>query len=346
MPTYFNHEEIDAVLSDVVPFNNFMLNFFGAEHVTDDQQINFDKISPDNRLAVFVNPRKPGEVVKSRGFKVESYIPGYIKDKTIVDPKHVFTRRPGEAMGAPLSNAERYAATVVDLAAKQKERLYRTLELMACNFLLNGKYTMKGEEHLIDVDFVRNAGNSITLTGANRWLDANTSISPVDNLDTWINLAIQPIRQLVMGNLAFKQLKKDPKYDRLIYIDLMTRGKTGLEYGPKQQSMDGVTYRGTLQDSGIEIYTYSKTYTDNATGTETLYIPADAVIGVPDAQYGWQCFAAIWDEAANYSGMQYFFKNWAEQDPGVPVVMLQSAPLLAHTKINSTFGVLTGATGA
>lgn len=342
--SFFKHDEIAAVLSDVNPFNNFLLNFFGSEHVTDDENINFDKIDPDNRLAVFVNPRRPGEVVKTRGYKVNSYKPGYIKDKELVDPKHVFNRRPGEAMSAPLTPAQRYQATVVDIARRQKERLYRRLELMAANFLLAGTYTMTGTDISVEVDFARAAGNTKTLTTTARWLDANTSVSPIDDLEAWLNLCTQPIRTVVMGAAAWRAFKRDPKFDKLVHIDILTKGNSGLVYGPQQATYEGATYRGTLTGSGIAIWTYTKTYTDPASGAETLYIPTDTVLGIPESQYGWQCFGAIWDDAANYMGMPYFYKNWSEQDPGIPYVMLQSAPMLAHTKINSTFGVRTGAT--
>jgi hypothetical protein len=169
-------------------------------------------------------------------------------------------------------------------------------------------------------------------------------MTPIDDLEDWINLAVQPIRTMIIGQYAWKALKKDPKFDKLIYIDLMTRGQSGLEYGPQQKRLDGVTYRGTLSSSGIEIYTYSRTYTHPDTGVETQYVPLDAVLLIPENQYGWQCFGAIQDSKANYMGMPYFYKNWEEEDPGIPYMMLQSAPMLAHTKINSTIGVLTGAT--
>lgn len=343
--SFFTHNEIVEVLSDVSPFNNFLLNFFGSEHVTDDENINFDKIDPDNRLAVFVNPRRPGEVVKARGYKVNSYKPGYIKDKELVDPKHVFTRRPGEPMSQPLSNAARYAATVIDIAIRQKERLYRRLELMAAEFLLAGKYNMTGADIDVEVDFARNTGNTITLGAGAMWKTANATVSPLADIDTWINLATQPIRYLIVGKKAWKQITKDPLFDKLVYVDIHTKGSVGLINGPQQKNMDGVIFRGIMPNTGIEVYTYTGTYTHPTTGTETQFVADDTVLLLPDTKFGWQCFGAIWDDAANYSGMPYFFKNWSEQDPGIPFVMLQSAPMLAHTKINSTIGVVTGADG-
>lgn len=343
--TFYNHNEIAAVLSEVVPFENFLLNFFTSEHITDDENINFDKIDPDKRMAVFVNPRRPGEVVKDRGFQVRSYKPGYVKDKVTVDPKHVFTRRAGEPFNSNMSPQQRYQATIVDLAIKQKERLYRRLEWMAAQFLKAGSYTMTGDSISVEVDFGRNSANTITLTTTARWLSANSAVSPIDDIETWLNLSQQPIKTILVGKHAWTRIKADPKFDKLIYINMLTRGVTGLEFGPQQKNLQDITYRGTL-NSGQDIYTYAGTYTDPDSGVETQYIPDDAVVLIPDPSFGWQCFGAIWDVAAGYAGMPYFYKNWQEDDPGVPFLMLQSAPMLAHTKINSTIYVSTAATGA
>lgn len=342
-PTFFEHNEIVAVISDVNPFQNFLLNFFGSEHLSQDEKINFDRISPDNRLAVFVSPRSQGLVQKQRGFATDSYKPGYIKDKDVVDPKHVFRRRPGQPMNTNMSPAERYAAIVADLAAKQVERLYRRLELMAAQLLLNGSYNMTGKDIDVNVDFGRVAGLTATLSGGNRWLNANT-VSPVDNLETWLLSVKHPVRTVIMGQYAWQQFRKDPKFEKSIFIDLMTRQQSALNMGPQGMSPDGVIYRGNLISAGVDIYTYTNTYTNPADGVETLYIPADAVIGIGNPADGYQCFAPIWDAAANFETLPYFMKNWMEDDPGIPYIMLQSAPLLAHTKINGTFSYLTGAT--
>lgn len=342
-PTFFEHNEIAAVISDVNPFQNFLLNFFGSEHLSPDEKINFDRISPDNRISVFVNPRRAGEVQKQRGFAVDSYKPGYIKDKDLVDPKHVFRRRAGQAFNAPLSPAQQYAAIVADLARGQVERLNRRLELMAAQLLLGGAYNMTGKDLDVNVDFARNVDKTVTLTTTSTWTTANSAVSPIDDLETWLNLTSSPVRTLIVGKLAWKAIRRDPKFDKLIYIDLMTRNQSSLNVGPQGMSPTGVVYRGNLVSAGVDIYTYTNTYTDPGTNAEVLYIPDDAVVGISDPSNGWRCYAPIWDAAANFMPMPYFMKNWQEEDPGIPYIMLQSAPLLAHTKINSTFAVRTNA---
>jgi hypothetical protein len=341
---FFTHNEIAAVISDQVPFQPFLLELaFGSEFVTNDEQINFDKIDPDKRMSVFVNPRVPGKVVKDSGFAVRTYKPGYIKDKQTVDPNHVFKRRPGEPMAAPLSPSERYAATVADIAINMLTRRDRRLEWMAAQLLLNGSYTMTGDAISVEVDMGRAAGNTVTLAGADRW--GQTGISPVKTLQNMVNKSLTPIRNIVIGHYAFADLIADPLWEKLVFIQLMSGNGASLQMGPMQGLREGVVFRGTIPSLGVNVWTYTHTYLDpDNNNTETLYVPEDAVLFIPEAQYGWQAFAAIWDEAANYQGMPYFFKNWAENDPGTPFIMLQSAPMLAHTRINGTIALRTGST--
>jgi hypothetical protein len=343
-PTFFEHNEIAAVISDVNPFQNFLLNFFGSEHLSPDEKISFDRISPDKRISVFVNPRKPGEVQKRRGFAVDSYKPGYTKDKDTVDPKHVIRRSAGQAFNTNQSPAERYAAILIDIAAGQLERLNRRLELMSAQLLIGGAYDMTADGETIEVDFVRNSNLTVTKSGGAAWTVANaSSVSPIDDIEELMELTSSPIRFLIVGSKAWKAIRRDPKFDKAIYVDLMSRGSTSLNQGPQGMSLDGVIYRGSFSASGIEIYTYTNDYTDPGTGTDTLYVPQDSVIGISDRSHGWQCFGPIQDASAEFMAMPYFYKNWQENDPGIPYIMLQSAPLLAHTKINSTFHIKTNA---
>ena len=339
----FTHNEIVAVIRDEVPFQPFLLSTaFGMEYITDDQDINFDQVDPDRRMSIFVNPRVPGQVAPDRGFAVRSYKPGYIKDKASIDPSYVFKRRVGEPLNQRMSNAERYAATVAGQAIDMLTRRDRRLEWMAAQLLLSGTYTMSGTGISVEVDMGRSAGNTVTLTSGDRW--GQTGVSPVTSIQNMLAKTRTPIRNLVMGNYAYADLIKDPTLEKLVYIQLQEGSGASLQFGPMQGTREGVVYRGTLPSAGVSIWTYTHTYEHPDTGVETLFLPEDAVLFIPDASYGYQCFAAIWDAAANYSGMPYFFKNWEEDDPGTPFLMLQSAPMLAHVKIDGTIALRTGST--
>lgn len=348
---FYTHAEITGILQEGnLDFQPFMSLNFSAQHITDEDRIYFDRIEADKRISVFQSARIPGVARTSKGYQTESFKPGYIKDKELILPNHVRTRRAGQPMSKPLNPAENYAATLVDKAALLITRFRRSLEIMATGLLLDDSYSMAGAGILpadATISFGRDAANTKTLTTTARWLDANTGVSPWDDLEAWINLPKSaPIKKIVMGNAAWRYLKRDTKYTSM--VNLPSLHLPTMENSPYFQvatpkGMGGVTFRGTFLGTGIPIYTYTDTYI-NLDGVETLYVPTDAVIGIPDAEYGFQCFASIEDANANYMGMEYFMRNWMSEDPANPQIMLQSAPLMAHTKIDSTFGVHTGAT--
>jgi hypothetical protein len=349
--TFFDHAEITGILQEGnLDFQPFMSLNFAAQHVTNEDRIYFDKIEADKRISVFQSARLPGVARTSKGYSVESYKPGYIKDKELILPNHVRTRRAGQPMSKPLNPAENYMATMVDKAALLVERFRRSIEIMTTNLLLDDSYSMAGNGILASdatISFGRDAANTKTLLTTARWLDANTGVSPWDDLEAWINLPKSaPIKKIVMGNAAWRYLKRDAKFTTMVNLEAL-RGTTmdnlpGFQVA-NPKAMGGVTFRGTVYGTGIPIYTYADTYMSLA-GVETLYVPTDAVIGIPDSMYGFQCFASIEDANADYMGMEYFMRNWMSEDPANPQIMLQSAPLVAHTKIDSTFGVRTGAT--
>jgi hypothetical protein len=346
-----SHAEITGIISDAgLDFQPFMSLNFGMQHITNEDKIYFDKIEADKRISVFQSPRLPGVARTTKGFQVESYAPGYIKDKEMILPNHVRTRRAGQPLSKPLNPAENYMANLVDKSALLVTRFRRTLEIMATNLLLHGSYSVAGTgvpANAAVVSFGRDTANTKTLLTTSRWLDANTGVSPWDNLEEWVNLPkTAPIKKIIMGNAAWRYLKRDTKFTTMVNLEAL-RGTTmdnlpGFQVATPK-ALGGVTYRGTLYGTGIPLYTYADTYV-NLDGVETLYVPTDAVIGVPDDSYGFQCFASIEDANANYMGMEYFLRNWMSEDPANPQIMLQSAPLMVHTKIDSTFGVLTGAT--
>lgn len=340
-PTYFRHDEISGVISDIIPFQSFLSMFFGYEHLSQTKEIHFDKIAKDLRISTFQGPRRPAEVTKQRGFNVSSLKPGYIKDKVTVDNDHVFSRRPGQLLTAPLTPEQNYAASVVDLAAQAVTRLNRRLEWMAAQLFQAGSYNMIGEDVNVTVDFGRNAANTITPTTL--WTIANAaSATPLEDIQDALDVLVAPAKMIIVGKKAWKAIKRDPKFDKLIYVNLMRSAETGLNFAPTQKDyMSELIYRGEM--AGATIYTYMGMYEHPDTGTDTLYIPDDGVMFLPDPMYGWQCYAPIMDAEANYQAMPYYFKNWIEDDPGIPYLMLQSAPLLAHTKINATAYIASGA---
>lgn len=349
----FSHHEIAAVLQDEKDtFQPFLLDLaFGSQMNFDGMtQIDFDKIDPDRRMSVFTSPRVQGKVQKERGFAVRSYKPGYIKEKETVDFDNLIKRRAGEAYNSGMTASQRYAVTMTAKAQKMRERKARRLEWMASQFLLNGKYNMVGEGLDVEVDFGRLTNRTWVRSGVNAW--DGSSAAPMDDMQKMLAAIQAPVRNIVMGNGAFyaylnASLEKDkvPFALRTEYAAQNPAfwGNSTIQTGVTQGWYKSVMYRGMINTAGVSVWTYAGTYEDpENNNVETKFIPDDAVLFIPDASEGIRCYAAIQDAAANYAAMEEFWKNWIEEDPGVPYIMMQSAPMLAHTLIQSTACIRTG----
>ena len=52
-----------------------------------------------------------------------------------------------------------------------------------------------------------------------------------------------------------------------------------------------------------------------------------------------RAYGAIRDEDAGFQALPYFAKSWAEQDPSVRYLLMQSAPLTVPYRINASCGI-------
>ena len=86
------------------------------------------------------------------------------------------------------------------------------------------------------------------------------------------------------------------------------------------------SYKGTL-GADIECWVYSGYYKDSV-GVKQTFIPVNTVIAGSGAVEGVRAHGAILDGHAGYKAMEFYPKNWMQDDPAVEYVMSQSAPLM------------------
>ena len=96
---------------------------------------------------------------------------------------------------------------------------------------------------------------------------------------------------------------------------------------------EGGVFMGSVQ--GFNIFVYSGWYMDDS-GTEQPIFPAGTVVLSGAKMEGVRAFGAIRDEEAGFQALPYFPKSWAEEDPSVRYLLIQSAPLLVPTRVDAT----------
>ena len=349
--TIYDHKEISGVLSEVVPFKHQLLQHFGSVMNFDTLTIDFDKISDDLRVAIYVDPALSAKNLRERGFSTKTYTAPYTKQKAGITVENIYKRAAGEPINSFGSPAEKYAAALLSKAVTMRTLQRRLLELTASQLLLAGTYTAVSELYPtpVIVDFERNAGNTMNFATLNAnggvgkrvWgsTGGTATVSPVDDIEEFLNLCQEHIEVIYMSDNAWKQFQLDPKFDKAMSTIYRNVSDSSFEIMPSQGTVQGLKVRGILASNGTVILTYNGTYQHPTTGTITKYIPDGYVVGVPSSAFGTVAYGAIQHGEAGYQSVDEFWNMWMDEEFGIPYLQFQSAPMLVHTKINSTFAV-------
>jgi len=347
----YSNEEIVGVLEETVPFKHELLQFFGNIMNFDSEKIDFDKISNDLRVAIYVDPKLSARTIRERGFSTESYVAPYVKQKAGITPDNIYKRAAGEPINAFASPNQKYTSALIKKAVDMRTYMARLLELTAATMLLEGKYTAESELYPepVTIDFSRKAANTKNFTTLNAnggvgkrvWgsTGGTATVSPVADLEEFLDNCQEHIAVIYMSNDAWGQFQLDPKFEKAMLTTVRNMSTSNFEMMPVQGTVQGLKIRGTLASNGTEIRTYNGEYQHPTTGTITKYIPAGMVVGIPAASFGTIAYGAIQHGEAGYRSVDEFWNMWIEEEFGQPQLQMQSAPMLIHTKINSTFAI-------
>lgn len=338
MSSIYDTNVLIRVLPNLKRPQNFLLDtFFPNGENSDTEFVSVDIDDGKRRISPFVSPMREGKVVRSRGFRTDTFEPAYVKDKRKIDPKRALRRAMGEQIGGgQMSAQDREMANLEREMQDQIDMLARRKEVMAGEALATGKtvVTYEGEDGVIDqkeVDFGRATELTVNLTGPARW--GETDVSPSKNLRDWVTRVLKQsgsvATDIVFTPLSFELFTDDPKIEQAIdarrggdsQIDLGLRVATGGEF---------IGRWGTYN-----IWLYNDWYVDPLDEQEKAILPDGTVlVGGPQVE-GVQAHGAIEDPKAGYQAMEYYPKSWIEEDPAVRWLMLQSAPLVIPTRINA-----------
>lgn len=338
----FDSRTMMQSLEQSKPPRTFFLDTFfsGAPRTFDTEAVDIDIMKGKRRLAPFVNPYREGKVIEKRGFKTRSYKPAYIKPKMVTTAEDILKREAGSHIYSPNSGpALRAAREVGRNLAELNEMIVRREEWMAAQSIITGTCRIIGEGIDDLVDFLMASTHLPVLSGGALW-SAPTTATPLDDLKTWKRLiakdsGISP-SICVMGLSAIDAFLKCDQV-----IGTSTGGKNVFNMINVQMGRidprilpDGVTYYGTLQELGLDIYTYEEWYVDDDSNIEMPMMPADRVLlGNPSARTE-KLYGAIRDLKA-LAAVPRFPKSWEQEDPSVRYVMVQSAPLMAPIQIDA-----------
>ncbi|PPC77933.1 phage capsid protein [Pokkaliibacter plantistimulans] len=311
----------------------FLLNLLVQDVVTfEESEIAFDVVIEDMSLAPFCSPKVAGIILREQGGELRKFKPAYVKMKDVIDPERVMKRRPGEAFTGTMTALARRDALVTELVERHKKKLRRREEWMLAELLRQGGVTVEGEEYpAVYVDYHRDADKTVALTGAAKW-DQLTA-DPNSDFEDWFARLEAPATHVIFGAGAFRKLMASEQADKL--IDTRRGSDTKIELAPTEHF---ASYRGRFGGSGPELWTYTGWYKDDQ-GNKQLYIPTNGLVIVSTAFGAARTYGAIRDGKAGYKALEYFPKNFEQDDPSEEYLLGQSAPLLQAARINASMYV-------
>ncbi|TAN49048.1 MAG: major capsid protein [Methylococcaceae bacterium] len=332
MDLFSTHTLLGIVQSLIISPQFFLTRYFPRVSMDESEEIHFDVIDKKRRLAPFVSPVVAGRIVQSQGYTTQTFKPAYVKDKRVFRPRRAVKRMAGEGIGGTLSAAQRMIALVAMDLQDQIDMIDRRLETMAVEAFRTGGVTVTGEGYPTqNVNFGRAAGNTVVLTGVNRW--NQSGVDPLDHLQEWSLMIAKASgatpTDVIMDIDTWKVFRKNPAV--IAWID---RFKTTATLTPEAAIKQGATYMG--QVDAYNIFVYIDWYVDD-NGIEQPMLPSGTVIMAGSQIEGVRAFGAIEDEDAGLQALEYFPKSWTEKDPAVRYLLMQSAPLVVPTRVNASF---------
>jgi hypothetical protein len=335
--TIYGTETLLGVMRELEPVSNFWLNLaFNSEVNFETETIEFEKVTNKRKLAPFVVPMNSGKPIYDLRSEVKSFKPAYIKPKDVVHPTRMIRKQPGElSTEAVMSPQARMNAAVADILKTHRDAIMRRWEWMAAQALLYAEITIAGENYPSTlVQFGRDAGHTVVLTGLNAWNAVNAD--PVKNLNDWIHTVYRAkfggaVKDVIIGYEAWDALRQNPEIQEQLAMDV--RG-TDANFSTGVIGGEEAVFLGML-NRNVRLWLYRDYYEDPTLGVVEYMDPRDVLLIAPGVD-GVRAFGAIL-ETDNLRAMSMFPKSWVEEDPSARVLMTQSAPLMIPVNPNCTF---------
>lgn len=330
------------------PSSFFTQTFFPNELMFTTQSVEWDIVRKGRALAPFVSPTVRGRPYRPDGYATRSLRPAYVKQSSIIDPYRPLARKAGEMWGGSLTPAQRLDMIMMEEMEKHDKNLKLRMEWMAVNSVINGGYTVSGEEFpAYEVNFDYDPNLFVTLAGALTW-DLPTA-RPLDDIE---RLASQVrtisygavCTDVIMDRQAWEFLRAHQSTTDLLNLDIKRSdlAVTNFDLGIRSERYgNGVGAEVVATVAGrFRIWVYEAYYEDND-GVTRAFMPENTVIvAAPAETEGHQLYGAILDADAGYQASKMWMKSRDMWDPTGTEILSSSAPLVAPKRVN-THGVMT-----
>lgn len=331
------------LITRIPPVHTFFRDtFFKNVRTFPTKSVDVDFKKGNRALAPFVHPKIGGKTVPNRGYQTKSYTPVLIAPNKIITVDELMERSAGENPYSGRTPAERAVEKIAEDFTELTEMIVRREEWMAATAIFSGQIPIIGEglDEVIDFGF---SNTETIVTASKKWNGADAD--PLADLERWrktvqkegfvncnICVMASDVSAAFVNNAKVQKVLDTKAYDLAVI--------------KPRELPNGVTYIGTINKLGLDIYEYNEWYLDDWTNPEA---PEQKPL-VPDGKI------ALLSTGANYS-MYYgavtlldekndtFYtvegdrvpETWVERRPSRRFLQVNSKPLPVPHEVNSWF---------
>lgn len=237
--------------------------FFRNVETFDTQKIDVDFKKGNRQLAPFVHKKIGGDTIDNEGFQTNTYEPPLVAPNKITTVDDILKRTPGESLYNGKSPNQRAIEKMQRDFTELDEMIPRREEWMCCQALFTGKIPIldkNGKAIQAEIDF--NFTNKVVLKDAEKW--NKTQGGKIKQLKAWRKQVQKTgfvnCNMCIMGDEALESFLADEEVLKMLDVE-----RYDLAVIKPKELPNGVTYIGTLQGEGMDIYSYNEWYLDNWT---------------------------------------------------------------------------------
>lgn len=321
---YYDRRTLIAASEELKPPKTFLTaTFFRDAQEFATESVDLDIYKGKRRTGAYVRRGSEGQLVGKIGFETNSFIPPYLKPKTVITPGDLRKRIPGESIfvaGRIVPQAEDFIARQLDIL--NNDIVVRNIEIQAMQALYDHAVVARDENKnvLATITFDRDASLTYQEAAGNLWSAAGAVITQSARRASRLTQQLSGfgVNFALLGADAADEFLKNDILQKSLSKDWAQRG--GLAYDARP---NGAIWLGFAD--GVDYWTYDEWYVDPADGVEKQLIPAKKVLytsmNVPaSVLYGG---LELVDQPVGARGI----KMWEIEDPNATVVQVHSAPL-------------------
>lgn len=339
----YDPRTMGKVIRRMPPVRTFFRSTFFKNPLTfPTKSVDIDIKKGNRELAPFVNPRIGGKTVANSGYQTKTYTPVLLAPNKITTIDDLLTRSPGESLYSGKTPAERAVEKMAEDFAELREQIVRREEWMCAQAIFTGKIPIVGEGVNEEIDFSFTNKEEIT-TAAKKW-SAETS-DPIADLERWHETVQKNgfvnCNVCIMSKDVANAFVNHPKVMKLLDIKAYD-----IAVIKPRELPNGVTYIGTINKLGLDIYTYNEWYLDNWTDPDNPVqkplVPEKTLALMSTAAEFSMCYGAVTlldSVTENFITVegQIVPETWIERRPSRRFLQLNSKPLPVPHEVDSWF---------